>query len=383
MVNDTCGHLAGDEMLKLIAHLLKTIVRRNDLLARLGGDEFGLLLENCSIEKATQMTQKICSSIKDFRFVWEDKIFNTGCSIGIAAITEDTQSVQNIMSTIDASCYIAKDKGRNQIHISSSNDTETVRHQGEMQWVSEIRKALEDERFLLYRQIIMPADTLSSKNQHFEILLRMQDSQGNIIPPGAFLPAAERYSLMADLDRWVIRSTFKWLASQLKNQQKIDFCSINLSGHSIGDKQLYQFIMEQQLAYDINPRIICFEVTESAAVTHLEQAVHFIKQLREHGFLFALDDFGTGMSSFAYLKNLPVDFVKIDGSFVKDIVDDPIDRAMVKSINEIGHIMGLKTISEYVENDDIQQELIHMEVDYLQGYGIAQPEPCDNSQDSR
>ena len=377
VVNDTCGHLAGDEMLKLIAHILKDIVRKNDVLARLGGDEFGLLLENCSIERGLQLTQKICQSIKDFRFVWEDKIFNTGCSIGIAAITEDTQSVQSIMSTIDASCYIAKDKGRNQVHISSSDDTETVKHQGEMQWVSEIRKALEDDRFLLYKQTIMPADQLSQENQHFEILLRMQDSQGKIIPPGAFLAAAERYSLMADLDRWVIRSTFKWLAAQIKNQQKIDFCSINLSGQSIGDKKLYHFIMEQQQAYDINPKMICFEVTESAAVTHLKQAVYFIKQLREHGFLFALDDFGTGMSSFAYLKNLPVDFLKIDGSFVKDIIDDPIDRAMVKSINDIGHIMGLRTIAEYVENADIQKELIHMEVDYLQGYGIARPEPCD------
>ncbi|MCK5664715.1 MAG: EAL domain-containing protein [Thiotrichaceae bacterium] len=377
VVNDTCGHLAGDEMLKLIAHLLKGIVRKNDVLARLGGDEFGLLLENCSIEQAEQMTQKICLSVKDFRFVWNDKIFNTGCSIGIAAITEETQSVQNIMSTVDAACYIAKDQGRNQVHISSGNDTETVRHQGEMQWVSKIKKALEDNRFLLYRQTIFPADDLHQENNHFEILLRMQDSQGNIIPPGAFLPAAERYNLISELDRWVIRSTFKWLAANNQNKEDFYFCSINLSGQSIGDKKLYQFIMAQQHIYSINPRTICFEVTESAAVTHLKQAVLFIKQLRKHGFLFALDDFGTGMSSFAYLKNLPVDYLKIDGSFVKDIIDDPIDHAMVKSINDIGHIMGLKTIAEYVENEEIQNELIHMGVDYLQGYGLAKPEPCD------
>jgi len=376
VINDTCGHLAGDEMLKLIAHLLKQSVRKNDTLARLGGDEFGLLLENCSIERASEITQNICQAVKDFRFVWDDKIFSTGCSIGLSAITDETQSVQSIMSIIDSSCYIAKDKGRNQVHISSGSDTETAKHQGEMQWVSEIRKALENNSFLLYRQTILPSDPLSQENQHFEILLRMQDSQNNIIPPGSFLPAAERYNLMAELDRWVIKSTFKWLAAEIQNNEKIDFCSINLSGQSIGDKNLYQFIMDQQQTYQINPKTICFEVTESAAVTHLEQAVSFIRQLRDHGFMFALDDFGTGMSSFAYLKNLPVDFLKIDGSFVKDIIDDPIDHAMVKSINDIGHIMGLKTIAEYVENNQIQAELVNLEIDYLQGYGIAKPEPC-------
>ena len=376
VINDTCGHLAGDEMLKLISQLLKDSVRSNDTLARLGGDEFGLLLENCPIEHAREISLQICKSIKDFRFVWEEKIFSVSCSIGLSAISEETLSVQNIMSIIDAACYIAKNKGRNQVHISSGNDNETAKHQSEMQWVSEIQKALEENRFVLYQQTILPSDPLSQENQHFEILLRMRDSQDNIIPPGAFLPAAEHYGLMADLDRWVIRSTFKWLISQIKQHKKIDFCSINLSGQSIGDKGLYQFIMEQQKEFQINPKIICFEVTESAAVMQLSDAVNFIQQLREHGFLFALDDFGTGMSSFEYLKNLPVDFLKIDGSFVKDIVDDPIDRAMVKSINEIGHIMGLQTIAEYVENKAIQDELIHMEVDYLQGYGIAKPEPC-------
>jgi len=320
--------------------------------------------------------QKICQSVKEFRFVREDKIFNTGCSIGIAAITEETSSVQSIMSTIDASCYIAKDKGRNQYHISSQNDTETARHQSEMQWVSEIKKALEDNRFLLYQQTILPADFCSQEAHHFEILLRMQDSQRNIIPPGAFLPAAERYNLMADLDRWVIHSTFAWLAWQIKQRQKIDLCSINLSGQSIGDKKLYHFIMDQLQLHDLKAGLICFEITESVAISHLDMAVSFIKQLRDHGFRFALDDFGTGMSSFAYLKNLPVDCLKIDGSFVKNILDDPIDRAMVKSINDIGHIMGLQTIAEYVENKNIQNELVHMEVDYLQGYEIAQPQPC-------
>ena len=212
-------------------------------------------------------------------------------SIGLSAITHETTSAQYLLSAIDTACYVAKNKGRNQVHICQDDDTETSRHQDEMQWVSEIRKALEDDRFLLYRQTIIPSDQLSQENQHFEILLRMQDSQGNIILPGAFLPAAERYNLMSELDCWVIRSTFEWLAANNQNKKDYDFCSINLSGQSIGDKNLYQFIMDQQQVYDINPRIICFEITESAAVTHLEHAAHFIKQLHEHGFLFALDDF--------------------------------------------------------------------------------------------
>ncbi len=379
IVNDTCGHLVGDNMLKMIANLLKDIINKDDTLARLGGDEFGLLINNASIEYALKITQKICQSIKEFRFIWEDNVFIAGCSIGIAAITEETHSVQSIMSIIDTACYIAKDKGRNQVHVSSVNDSATVKHQDEMQWVVEIRKALEENRFLLYQQEIISTDTLTHDCQHFEILLRMQDKANNIIPPGAFLPAAERYHLMSDLDRWVIRSTFEWLDNNQNSPQKkqpIRFCSINLSGQSMDDDDLYQYIIEQQTIHNIDPANICFEVTESAAITHLDQAIHFITKLKKQGFLFALDDFGTGMSSFAYLKNLPIDFLKIDGSFVKNIMDDSIDHAMVKSINDIGHIMGLKTIAEYVENEAIKDQLVTMNIDYLQGYHIAQPKPC-------
>ncbi|MCP3849081.1 MAG: EAL domain-containing protein [Gammaproteobacteria bacterium] len=373
VVNDTCGHLAGDELLKMIAHLLSDNVRKNDTLARLGGDEFGLLLKDCSIEQATALAEKICKAVKDFRFIWEDKVFSIGVSIGITAITQDSKSVQSILSEIDSACYIAKENGRNRVHINRANDIETARHHGEMNWVSEIRQALEDDRFILYQQTIMPSRQDSQMKRHFEILLRMKNIKGEIIPPGAFLPAAERYDLMEDLDKWVISSTFRWLASRNQMDDNIDFCSINLSGQSIGEKKLCHFIMMQQKKFKIKPEMICFEITESAAITHLQRAMEFIHLLREQGFLFALDDFGTGMSSFAYLKNLPVDFLKIDGSFVKDIVDDPIDRAMVKSINDIGHIMGLKTIAEYVENEAIRDELTKMGVDYLQGYGIKKP----------
>jgi len=282
-----------------------------------------------------------------------------------------------ILSAIDTACYVAKDKGRNQIHICQLDDTETARHQDEMHWISEIKKALEEDRFVLYKQAIVPSERELQENQHFEILIRMKDKLGNIIPPGAFLPAAEHYGLIGEVDCWVIQTTFKWLADQLKKKEVIDFCSINLSGQSVGDNKLCQFIIEQQEKWGINPANICFEITENAAITHIEQAITFINLLNNKGFLFALDDFGTGMSSFSYLKNLPVNFLKIDGCFVKDILDDPIDRAMIKSINEIGHILGLKTIAEYVENAEIQAELTDMKIDYLQGYGIEKPQPCN------
>lgn len=376
LVNDTCGHLAGDEMLKLIARLLKENVRRHDTLARLGGDEFGLLLEDCSLEQATELGNKLCHAIKDFRFVWDDKVFSIGVSIGISAITQESISVHNILSDIDSACYIAKENGRNRVHVIETDDIETAQRHGEMRWVSEIRSALEENRLILYKQPIVASYNMDLEKPHFEILIRMQERDGNLIQPGAFLPAAERYDLMQEIDHWVIEASFKALSGRnLIPADSHSICSINLSGQSIGDLSLYEFIIEQKNQYHINPQSICFEITESTAITHMEQAIEFIQKLRQHGFLFALDDFGTGMSSFAYLKNLPVNFLKIDGSFIKDILDDPIDRAMVKSINEIGHIMGLQTIAEYVENDAIKNELILMQIDFLQGYGIARPEP--------
>ncbi len=384
LVNDTCGHLAGDEMLKLIAHLLKDNIRKHDILARLGGDEFGLLLEDCTLEQAAELGKKLCLAVKDFRFLWDEKIFNIGVSIGISAISKDSQSVQHIFSDIDSACYIAKENGRNRIHVIEPDDTETAQRHGEMRWVSEIRSALEEDRLVLYQQSIISCQQFDSSKQHFEILIRMLDKEGKLILPGAFLPAAERYNLMLEIDQWVITNTFESIETQrrIRSSSSSDIvtspfyiCSINLSGQSIDDPSLYDFIIKQQNKYHINPQSICFEITESVAITHLEQAINFIHKLTQKGFLFALDDFGTGMSSFAYLKNLPVNYLKIDGSFIKDILDDPIDRAMVKSINEIGHIMGLQTIAEYVENDAIRTELVGMQIDFLQGYGIAHPEP--------
>jgi diguanylate cyclase (GGDEF)-like protein/PAS domain S-box-containing protein len=377
VVNDTCGHVAGDAMLQMIAKLLQNNLRHSDTLARLGGDEFGLLLEECSLKEAEALTTKICEAVKEFRFSWDDKTFSTGVSVGIAAITSDTTNVDLVMSAADSACYIAKDMGRNRVHIHLADDEEVAKRQGEMRWVTEIQSAMEDGRLSLYRQSIMPLSKKEQEKDHFEILLRMKDKEGRDVPPGAFIPAAERFAMMPMLDRWVIQSTLAWLANADNRGRRLGICSINISGHSLADDGLKDFILDQLRRHNIPAEKICFEITETAAVSRLDQAIHFIGEMRELGCRFALDDFGTGMSSFAYLKNLPVDFLKIDGSFVRDILDDPVDCGMVESINQIGHLMGLKTIAEYVESYDVRERLADIGVDYVQGFGVSAPEPLD------
>jgi diguanylate cyclase (GGDEF)-like protein/PAS domain S-box-containing protein len=377
IVNDTCGHVAGDAMLQMISKLLQKCLRQSDTLARLGGDEFGLLLENCTLEKAEIITQKICEVVKELRFSWDDKTFSAGVSVGIVAITGETSSIDMALSAADAACYVAKDMGRNRVHVHMADDEEIAKRQGEMQWVSEIESAIEEGRLHLHRQSIMPLVDTESEKDHFEILLRMQDREGRDIPPGAFIPAAERFALMPTLDRWVIENTIAWLEEAQGRGKPLGLCSINLSGHSLGDERLKDFIIERLRSHKIPAEKVCFEITETAVVSRLDQAIHFIGEMRELGCRFALDDFGTGMSSFAYLKNLPVDFLKIDGSFVRDILEDPVDCGMVESINQIAHLMGLKTIAEYVENDQIRQRLAEIGVDYVQGFGVARPRPLD------
>ncbi|MCP3671116.1 MAG: EAL domain-containing protein [Gammaproteobacteria bacterium] len=377
IVNDTCGHVAGDAMLQMISKLLQKNIRQSDILARLGGDEFGLLLENCTLEQAELLTMKICDALKEFRFSWDDKTFTAGVSVGIAAISDETINTDLVMSAADAACYVAKDMGRNRVHIHMADDDEVAKRQGEMQWVSEIQSAIEEGRLHLHRQSIMSLNEAENERDHFEILLRMHDKDGRDIPPGAFIPAAERYALMPVLDRWVINKTFAWLQDAQFRGKQLGLCAINLSGHSLGDGGLKQYIVAQLNAYDIPAEKVCFEITETTAVSRLDQAIHFIGDMRELGCKFALDDFGTGMSSFAYLKNLPVDFLKIDGGFVKDIMEDPVDCGMVESINQIGHLMGLRTIAEYVENDQIRERLAEIGVDYVQGFGVARPGPLD------
>lgn len=375
VVNDNCGHSAGDEMLRQISKILQSVVRHRDTLARLGGDEFGVLMEYCSLDDAHRVASSLQKAIQDFIFLWEEHTFKIGVSIGLVPITSTTPSLNELLKEADAACYLAKDKGRNRIHVYHTDDTEIAKRHGEMQWVERLYHALDNDHFCLYAQSIVP---LSKESKcHYEILIRMTDKQGGIVPPDAFLPAAERYNLIPRIDLWVIEKTLKLLSENKPFHNKINFCSINLSGASLNDSNTLDMIFSLLKQHDVNSEKICFEITETAAILNLNNASKFISTLKESGCHFALDDFGSGLSSFAYLKNLPVDYLKIDGIFVKDIADDPIDHAMVKSINEIGQVMGMKTIAEFVENDVIKGMLKEIGVDYAQGYGIEKPRPFE------
>lgn len=376
VVNDTCGHIAGDELLCQLTALLNKHLNEKMTLARLGGDEFGLLVEQINKNDAHDVAKNILQICHDYRFNWQDKSFIVGASIGIAYIDIETHSISDILSHADTACYAAKDAGRNRIHIYDASDTDLLQHSSEMQWVAKINKALDEDRFILYFQRIVPVES-NDEGDHFEILIRLQGEDGKIIPPGAFIPAAERYNLMLQIDRWVINEAFKWLANHPVALNRLSLCTINLSGHTLSDETFVHFINEQFKKTNIPRERICFEITETAAISNLSNAMSLINQLKASGTQFALDDFGSGLSSFAYLKNLPVDYLKIDGEFVKDMVDDPIDHAMVKSINDVGHVMGKKIIAEFVENGEILTELAKLGVDYAQGYGIAKPCPLD------
>ncbi len=377
IVNDTSGHVAGDELLRQLAVLLQTKLREGDVLARLGGDELGILLAYCPEDQARRVADNLRLTVKEFRFNWEGKSFDIGVSIGMVVIDAECLSVSELLSAADMSCYAAKDSGRNRIHVYRREDVELAQRHGEMQWVNRLTRAIEDDRLVLYRQRILSIADPNGGEEHYEILMRLRGESGDIIPPGAFIPAAERYGLMPAVDRWVIRTLFAAMAQQVERAgHECNICSyaVNLSGNSLSDERLQDYVREQLLHYNIMPRRIWFEITETAVIANLPRATRFIQAMKALGCRFSLDDFGSGVSSFAYLKNLPVDNLKIDGGFVKDIVDDPIDYAMVQSINQIGHVMGLRTTAEFVENDAILSRLREIGVDYAQGFGIHQPE---------
>ena len=380
VINDTCGHTAGDELLRQVAALMNRIVRQTDTLARLGGDEFGVLMRFCQPEQSQRLAELLREAIEEFRFAWQGQTFNIGASIGITSIDNATNTTTEIMKRADAACYMAKESGRNRIHFFHDADETLAQRQGEMQWVSRINGALEEDRFHLYAQAIMNIE--SKQNSHYEMLVRMEDEEGKIFPPGAFLPAAERYNLISKLDRWVINKSLGWLAEQSRISTNSFVVSINISGLSFNEKGFTDYVLRLLQKYQVRNERVCFEITETAAIANLSSVTDFINKLKQQGCLFALDDFGSGMSSFAYLKNLAVDYLKIDGMFVKDILDDPIDFEMVKSINEIGHVMGKKTIAEFVENDEILAMLEHIGVDYAQGFGIGMPIPVSSVKES-
>jgi len=376
LINDTCGHVAGDELLRQISQTLKQHVRKSDTLARLGGDEFGVLLEACSLERAGKIAQILLEAVNEFRFVWKGQTFDVGVSIGVAPITPMTASLSELFSAADSACYLAKDKGRNCVHIYHPNDREIERHRGEMQWVRRINDALDNDGFILYYQPIISLSNDVTRSTHYEILIRMTDSNNDIIPPMAFIPAAERYNLMPAIDKWVVHNAIKKITEIVQHPQYIGregLFTINISGQSLSSAGFSEFVLEEINNAKLKPGVICLEITETAAITNMSSAIDFIKHLRLAGCRFALDDFGSGLSSFSYLKNMPVDYIKIDGSFVRDICDDKTDHAFVEAITQIGHVMNIQTIAEFVENHKILEELRTMGVDYAQGYHVAIP----------
>jgi diguanylate cyclase (GGDEF)-like protein/PAS domain S-box-containing protein len=373
IVNDTCGHSAGDALLGQVGALLKSKVRWRDTLSRLGGDEFGIRLESCSLDEAMRTAEILREAVRNFRFSWEERVFRLGASIGVVPITADNEDVASVLSAADSACAAAKELGRNRVHSFAENDIELMRRRREMQWAARINAALEEGRFELFRMPIQPLQKPET-GMHYELLLRLRDENGRIVAPDNFIAAAERYGITPSIDRWVIENAFRWLVSEADERERLSLCSINLSGQSLGDDKFLPYVIDQFHRSGLDASKICFEITETAAVASFSQANRFIQALRELGCKFALDDFGTGLSSFGYLKHFPVDFLKIDGSFVREILHDPIDREMVRSINEIGHLTGKQTIAEFAENAEIIQMLTNIGVDYAQGYGIAQPQ---------
>jgi diguanylate cyclase (GGDEF)-like protein/PAS domain S-box-containing protein len=378
VVNDTCGHVAGDELLKQVTNRLRHELREGDTLSRIGGDEFGILFSGCSINSAIRLAENLRNIVEEFRFIWDDKSFRIGVSIGLVPITSDSGTMSEVLSAADSACYVAKENGRNRVHVYELNDDELVRRQGQVLWVQKIQDVLERNRFRLYFQLIAPIDEKlrGEEKLHGEVLLRMLDDKGDLIGPGTFIPAAERYSLMPSIDRWVIENTLNCLGEDPEQLLKrVSACSINLSGQSLSDDRFMGALIKMIDDSNVPPSILCFEITETAVISNLSNATTMIMRLREMGCRFALDDFGVGLSSFGYLKNLPVDYLKLDGCFIKNMVRDGIDHAMVQAINHVGQTMKIKTIAEFVESAEILQALGEIGVDYAQGYHIAKPVP--------
>ncbi|MFO1318942.1 MAG: EAL domain-containing protein [Burkholderiales bacterium] len=377
VVNDTCGHAAGDQLMRQVSTLLQHCLREGDTLARLGGDEFGVLLENCPPDAADRIADKLRQTVTDFHFAWGNLSFNIGVSIGLVNVEDALFTLAEVLRAADTACYMAKEKGRNRVQVYHPEDSELTIRQGEMEWIGRLQRALDENRFVLHAQEIFEVAGPRRGGRHCELLIRMLDEDGHLVPPMAFIPAAERYNLMPAVDRWAIRTALATL-SRLGSEEgphPIELCAINLSGASITDERFLDFVREQFTRFAVPYSMICFEITETAAIANLDRAERLMRELKALGCWFSLDDFGAGMSSFAYLKHLPVDFLKIDGAFVKDMADDPIDRAMVEAINNVGHVMGKKTIAEFVDSPQVFEALRRIGVDYAQGYGLARPEP--------
>ena len=385
VVNEVCGHTAGDEMLLTTASIINRVIRSSDTCARLGGDQFGILLEGAHLRQALFIAKRLQSRLIENKVIREDQIFYINTSIGIVMINENSADLQSVLAAADDACFIAKDEGGKKITVYNDDENTFVKRRGEMQWISRLTKALEEHQFELFFQPIEPIDTSEAQFKKGEVLIRMKNENNGFISPSDFLPAAERYKLMPAIDRWVINNAFmhhKLLSDITGKENNPYMFSINLSPDFLADEYSLDFIIYKLEEFEVDPRQICFEITETTAIGNIKTATDFIHKLKEIGCLFALDDFGSGFSSFNYLKNLPVDYLKIDGIFIKDMDEDSVNRAMVKAINSLGQVIGLKTIAEFVHNQQIIEKLKEIGVDYLQGYEIGRPEPISKLIDS-
>ena len=371
IVNDTMGHAAGDELLRQISKRIKSVLRKTDLFARIGGDEFALFLSNVGTSEASKISEKILNTVREYQFLWGDKAFRIGASIGLVDAPAQTSNYENLYHAADTACYMAKHEGRDRTHVVSYDDANVTEKREQTQWVSKINEALEDDRFTLYAQEIVPLTDNPELLPHKEVLIRMLSEEGDVIPPMAFIPPAERYNLMPKLDNWVIKNVIR----QVKSDDTNTVYAVNLSGQSMADNKFTTEVLEIIDQSNINNERLCFEITETAAISNLENAREFLNNLQELGCYTALDDFGSGLSSFAYLRTMPINYLKIDGMFVRQIVEDRTSYVMVEAIHAIGRTMGLKTIAEFVENEDIKNELIKMGIDYAQGYHFGAPTP--------
>lgn len=377
LVNDSGGHAAGDDLLRRVARTLPSQLREGDVFARLGGDEFGVILKNCPASRGNAMAQRLRQAVEEIDFVWEGQPHRVSASIGLVQLEGATLSLVEAMRAADLACYIAKEQGRNRVHLHADDNAAEAELSADMGWVQRLHRALEEDRFELHAQPIVPVAAGSSEGEHLELLLRLRDigregGQSNLIPPGVFLPAAERFGLMPSIDRWVVKTALKTIAARGERAHRATY-SINLSGLTLTDDLFQTYLCDALAATDIAPGVLCFEITETSAIANLDRAAAFMHTMRQLGCRFALDDFGVGMSSLTYLKRLPVDYLKIDGSFVRDMLTDTSDRATVQMINHLAHMAGKKTIAEFVETPAILAALTEIGVDYVQGYAVARP----------
>lgn len=374
VVNDTCGHRAGDELLRQLAHLFQRHLRSRDALARLGGDEFAILFEHCRVDNAVEIAEALRQEVTEYRFCWNEKVFRVGASIGIVAITPESKSMDEVLSQADIACYAAKDAGRNQVVVHTEAREDLSKRQSDMELVVILREAIRDNRLCLHFQRIFPCGESRDGGERLEVLVRLSH-EGGIMMPGSFLPVAERYNLIVELDCWVVEHCLAWLEANPERTLQMAQININLSGQTISNADAMGRLLK---LLDRNSGVadkVCFEITEHAAITNMTETSHFVRTLRSRGIRFSLDDFGSGFSSYSHLKHLPVTSLKIDGSFVRDINTDPFDLAMVKSITDIAHTMGLAVVAEFVENQAILDTLNQLGIDFVQGYHLHQPEP--------